>query len=136
MTEKGRDSDMAQIVELWNEFAAAASSGDIERWLALWIDEGIQMPPGTPRRDGKSQIRSEMQPAFDAFNTKMEVNPEGTKVIGDRAYSHGFYSWTSTPKEGGDTHQGNGKFLTILEKQADGSWKIAIDCFNNDAPPN
>jgi hypothetical protein len=38
-------------------------------------------------------------------------------------------------KRRGETKSYSGKFLDILEKQADGSWKIAIDCFNLDAPP-
>jgi ketosteroid isomerase-like protein len=41
-----------------------------------------------------------------------------------------------TPKEGGQTIRGRGKFLSILKKQADGSWKFAIDCFNDNTPPN
>jgi ketosteroid isomerase-like protein len=33
-----------------------------------------------------------------------------------------------------DTSEGSAEFLTILEKQIDGSWKIAIDCFSFSAP--
>jgi len=40
-----------------------------------------------------------------------------------------------TPKAGGKTIKLDGKYLTILERQADGSWKIAIDCFNSNVPP-
>ena len=39
------------------------------------------------------------------------------------------------PKEGGDSIKVNGEYSTILQRQIDGSWKIAIDCFNYDAPP-
>jgi ketosteroid isomerase-like protein len=39
-----------------------------------------------------------------------------------------------TPKEGGETTSYSGKFLDILVKQADGSWKIAIDCHNYNEP--
>jgi ketosteroid isomerase-like protein len=38
-------------------------------------------------------------------------------------------------KKGGYYNKSTGKFLTIFEKQGDGSWKIAIDCFNFDALP-
>jgi len=54
--------------------------------------------------------------------------------LGDRAYSHGLYGFSMTPKAGGDTTKVTGKFLTIFQKQADGSWKIAIDCFNYSPP--
>ena len=65
----------------------------------------------------------------------MSIHPEEVRILGDRAYSHGTYDFEMTPKEGGDTSVVAGNFLTILAKQADGSWKIAIDCFNYDAPP-
>ncbi len=54
--------------------------------------------------------------------------------MGDRAYSHGSYEFEMSPKEGGKTKSCFGKFLDILEKQVDGSWKIAIDCHNYDTP--
>lgn len=132
--ERIQVADVIQVYELWNEYAAAMTAGDMERWLSLWIEGGIRMPPGAPRRVGKEQIRAEMQPRFDLFNTNMTVNPEEVRVLGDQAYSHGLYAFTMTPKGGGDTAEVSGKFLTVLEKQVDGSWKIAIDCFNYDAP--
>ncbi|MCP4535853.1 MAG: nuclear transport factor 2 family protein [Chloroflexi bacterium] len=135
MIERVQIADVAQIYELWNEYAAAATAGDMERWLALWVDDGIQMPPGAERQVGKKQIRTEMQPRFDLFDQKMVIDLEEVRILGDRAYSHGTYEFALTPKEGGETSNGSGKFLTILAKQTDGSWKIVIDCFNYNAPP-
>ena len=133
--ERNMVLDVALVYDLWNEFAAAATAGDIERWIALWIDDGIQMPPGVPRRVGKEEIRREMQPLFDLFDTsKMIIHTEEVRILGDRAYSHGTYTFEMAPKAGGDTIEVNGKFLTILAKQADGSWKIAIDCHNYNMP--
>ena len=34
----------------------------------------------------------------------------------------------------GEKMAGAGKFLTIFQKQDDGSWKIARDCFNGNGP--
>ena len=128
-------SDVAQVYKLWNEYAAAANDGDMARWIALWSDDGIQMAPGAPRRVGKAEIRREMQPLFDLFDTsKMIIHTEEVRILGDRAYSHGTYEFEITPKEGGKTKSCSGKFLDILEKQVDGSWKIAIDCHNCNAP--
>ena len=132
--ERTKNTDVAQIYELWNEYAAAWHAGDMERWIALWTDDGIQMPPGAPRNVGKEQIRTANQPGMDQNDYEMTINPDQVQVLGDRAYSHGLGGFTMTPKEGGDTVEFIGKFLTILEKQVDGSWKIAIDCFNYNAP--
>jgi uncharacterized protein (TIGR02246 family) len=131
MRERVQVADVAQVYELWNEAAAAANEGDIERWISLWIDDGIQMPPGAPRRVGKAEIRRAMQPLFRLFKTsKMIIQPEEVRILGDRAYSHGTYELEIAPKRGGETRSCSGKFLDILEKQVDGSWKIAIDCHN------
>jgi ketosteroid isomerase-like protein len=64
----------------------------------------------------------------------MVIQPEEVRILGDWAYAHGSYAFEMAPKEGGGTRRWSGKFLDILEKQVDGSWKIAIDCHNYDAP--
>ena len=135
MTVRMKNIDVALIYELWDEYAAAANAGDFERWITLWIDDGIQMPPDVPRRMGKVEIRREMQPVFDLFTmSEMTIQTEEVRILGDRAYSHGTYTFDMTPKEGLETKSYSGKFLDILEKQVDGSWKIAIDCFNYNTP--
>jgi len=39
-------------------------------------------------------------------------------------------------QEGGETTKFDGEYLSILEKQGEGFWKIARDCFNNNALPS
>lgn len=135
MLERVQVADVAQVYELWNEVAAATNEGDIERWISLWIDDGIQMPPGAPCRIGKAEIRRGMQPLFDHSDTvKLIIQPEEVRILGDRAYSHGIYELEMAPKAGGEPKRYSGKFLDILEKQVDGSWKIAIDCHNYSTP--
>ena len=134
MIERLQVADVAQVYKLWNEFAAAVTAGDMERWLALWSDDGIHMPPGAERQVGKEQIRTEVQPRFELFDQNMTIDLEEVRILGDQAFSHGTCEFALTPKQGGETTNGSGKFLTILEKQGDGSWKIAIDCFNYNTP--
>ena len=133
--ERNMVSDVAQIYEVWNEYAAACHQGDLERWMALWVEDGIQMPPDVPQRVGKEHIRREMKPSFDLFIMRnMNIDTEEVRVLGDRAYSHGTYKFDMTPKAGGEIKTYSGKFLDILEKQVDGSWRIAIDCHNYNMP--
>jgi uncharacterized protein (TIGR02246 family) len=135
MQERVLVTDVAKVYELWNEVAAAMNAGDMQRWLALWVDDGIQMPPNAPRRVGKAEIQRGMQSQFDLFDTtNMVVHTEEVRILGDRAYSHGSYQFELVPKGGGETKRYSGNFLVVLEKQIDGSWKIAIDCHNYDTP--
>jgi len=130
-----QSNDTLLINELLAEYIAAINAGDIERWMAVWSPAGKQMPPGAPARLGLAEIRAGNRPMFDLFNTKMTVHPDELCILGDHAYGHGNYDYAMTPKEGGQAISGSGKFLSILQKQADGSWKFAIDCFNDNAPP-
>lgn len=107
---------------MWNEYTAACHAGNLERWIDLWIDEVLQMPPDVPRRDGKEERRKGMEPGFDLFHmTNMVINIEELQILGDLAYSHGTYTFDMTLKDGGETIALTGKFLDILEKQVDGS---------------
>ena len=50
--------------ELLNDYAAAVTAGDMERWMSLWAESGIQMVPDAPSRS-KEQTRVAMEPFFD-----------------------------------------------------------------------
>ncbi len=117
-------SDQAAIRDLWETYQTAWVDGDADAWLALWDDEGIQMPPGAPPRDFdalQSAVRSTLTPA--AFSA-MQIDPQEIEILGDVAYARGVYTL-----EGPDMMM-DGKFMTILHRQDDGSWKIYRDIFN------
>jgi len=135
MSSTNKGSDEALIHELWREYTSALKDGDMKRWLALWMPEGKQMPPGVPQRVGTEQIREGFMPLITLFDVQMDISPEEVRILGDQAYSHGKYEYTLAPREGGETINNEGKFLTIFVRQVDGSWKISIDCFNDDSPP-
>ena len=103
--------------------------------MSLWVDDGKRMAPNAPASVGLDQIRVAVEPLFELFDfEEFNVNLDEVRILGDRAYSHGAFAFSMTPLAGGDLIEDSGKFLTILDKQADGSWKIAVDCFNSDMP--
>jgi uncharacterized protein (TIGR02246 family) len=136
MYERVLIADVAQIYELWKRYADAASEGDTERWMALWVEDAIQMPPGAPTRVGRAEIQRAMRPLFERCRSrKVIIEPEEVRIMGDLAFAHGTYALEMAPEPGGETEKYFGKFLDILEKQVDGSWKIAIDCHNCSSTP-
>ena len=76
-----------------------------------------------------------MEPLFEQFNVKIAINNEEVQIAGDWAYSRGVFTLSLTPKAGVETTKFEGKYLSILKRQADGSWKVARDCFNYNTPP-
>jgi len=76
-----------------------------------------------------------VQANFTANTNKMTIKIDETVVVGDLAYTRGSYDQATKPKAGGMTTKLTGKFLDILQRQSDGTWKITRDCFNYDAVP-
>ena len=135
MSASTHETDMALIHELWVEYASALMAGDMDRWISLWSSGGIEMQPAGLCLSGIEQIGAARQPVIDLFDTEMTILPENVHLLGDCAYSYGTYKYAITPKEGGESINDAGMFLTILKKQANGSWKIAITCCNTSQRP-
>ncbi len=128
------EADTAAIIELMNKFTEAVNDGDLEQWISLWTDDGVRMAPGAPATVGKENIREEVRDRFESFTVVETINTEEVKVAGDWGFARGTYTFIMTPKTGGDSIEGVGKYLSILQRQADGSWKFTRDCFNSNEP--
>lgn len=128
----GNQEDATRAIEdIWKEYSASLNAGDLERWLALWTDDGIQMPPGEPAIAGKERIRTRNGGFLDQFKFDMGITNEEVRVAGDLAFARGTYKASLIPKQGGTPVPINGKYMTILARQGDGSWKIHRDIFNS-----
>jgi uncharacterized protein (TIGR02246 family) len=132
--ERGNSTDLNAVKDVMGQFAMAINSGNLDAWMALWADDGIQMFPGAPSRVGKRQIYEGMKPAFDQFILEMKILNEELRVSGDIAFARGTYTESLTPKAGGEKEDYDGKYLTVLERQSDGTWKVIRDCFNSNVP--
>ena len=133
--EEHNETDIAALREILNKYAATCNTGDLDGWLSLWSDDGIQMYPGAPSRVGKEEIRAGMKPAFDQFIMKIELTSEmEARASGNLGFARGTYTLSMIPKTGGEMSEFDGKYLTVLEKRSDGSWKIFRDCFNSNKP--
>jgi ketosteroid isomerase-like protein len=131
-SEGESETDVESIKVIWNIYSTARVVGDSDVWLSLWDEEGIQMPPGAPARS--KDILDEVIP--DAFASgsvsSMNIYPEEINVVGSWAFTRGTYD--SERMVEGRSVRMDGKFLTILKRQPDGTWRIYRDCFNSNMP--
>lgn len=129
-------SDVEAINELYDQWCISVNAGDLDQFMSLWADDAILMNPDTPAIFGKEQIRASYQPLFEQFNIAVDIYGETeVQVSGDLAFSRGTGTLTLTPKGEGPTTFSDAKWLDILKRQADGSWKVYCDCVTNNAPP-
>jgi uncharacterized protein (TIGR02246 family) len=136
-SQKGQDQPdaTAAVNQVWKEYSASLNAGDMDRWVALWTEDGVQMPPDEPAVVGKELIRARNQRVADQFTFDIGITNAEVRTAGDWAYARGTYRASLTPKQGGKPMPIDGKYMTILARQADGSWKIHRDIFNSNVAP-
>jgi len=75
-----------------------------------------------------------MEPFFDLYDHEMSVDPQDVRLAKDWGVVRGEFTHEARSKADGKRTHRSGKFLTLVHEQTDGSWKIACDCFNYNAP--
>lgn len=130
------EADIAAINALYERWVTGVKTGDLDLFLSVWADDATRMQPEIPAIMGKEQIRAYFEEPFKQFNWDTDVYGEiEIMVSGEWAFSRGNYTLALKPKDGGPGTHFDGKWLDILKKQADGFWKVYIDCVNDNAPP-
>ena len=128
------EADLEAISNLREEYVAAYDAGNLERLMINFTGDAMLMPPNEPEAAGYEVIESWFQDAFEEFTVELTVSSEEVGVAGEWAFDRGIYTAMFTPRAGGEPTEDNGKYIVILEKQPDGSWKIALDIWNSDNP--
>ena len=121
-----------KIRALFDRYVAHFLAGDGERWITLFDRKAVWMAPGEPMMDFEQFVEWAMtlRPGHaDAFtNENLEI-----EIMGDWAFATGTYK-IDGPTGDGKGYHFDGKFLDILKRQHDGSWKIYRCAFNLNTP--
>jgi len=129
--ERNLVSDIEKVYQVWREYGAALRERNTRSWLSLWAENGLRIPPGDRNQVGLSQLQLFLESQFKLVHYHQYfINPEEVHIMGDHAYTHGLFESTVESIAKGKSFKICGKFLAILTKDRDGSWKIAVDCFN------
>lgn len=130
-----RAADERAIRETDLAWAKAAAAKDLERTLTFLADDATEMVPNAPVATGKAALRKSWGDMFSPPGFAISWQPSKVEVSrgGDLGYSIGTYQ-TTMNGPGGKPVTDRGKYLTVWKKQADGSWKVAVDAFNSDLP--
>jgi uncharacterized protein (TIGR02246 family) len=135
--EKPNTAEIEQQIlareEQWNR---AFARRDAEALAGFFADDAAMASPGEQLVRGKQSIRE----AVDAFaedpnlNVSFRANRVQVASSGDLAYSRGQYMLTSTDPATNQPESSRGYYLTVWQKQSDGSWK-AVEDFITPGPP-
>ena len=125
-------ADLTGIRAADSAFMAAANAGDVDAVVAVYASDAVLLPPNLPPQRGRNAIRNFWGGLLKAYTLKFEVGSDTVEGRGDLAYNVGHYRFTAVPKDKANPGMADeGKFVEILKKQPDGSWKYAVDMYNS-----
>ncbi len=129
------EQDVAAIGRVRDAYVAgwkAGSAGDI---AAIYTSDALAFPANQSTVTGHDAIMKFNADFFGQFTPNdITLTPEETTVMGDWAFDRGTYHVMVTPKSGAAPVTEEGRYLELLQRQADGSWKVARDIDNTIRP--
>jgi ketosteroid isomerase-like protein len=110
----------------WEQAYAAKDMGAI---AAFYADDGAVASPGATIATTGAARRQSIQTLITDPNLKLAFSSDRVQVAksGDFAYSRGHFAITTTDRATNKPVSGEGNYLTVWQRQADGGWKAVED---------
>lgn len=127
------EADLAMARSISPAFMKAAEAKDAEAAAALYSEDAMVMPPGAPAVKGRAAIEAFWRKMMLSAIRRVTLATTDLGMSGDIAYETGTYTLDLTLPDGSPASDG-GKYITLMRRQADGSWKMTHDMWSSDAP--
>ena len=118
------------------EFREAYNTGDVDRLLAVFGNEGFtDMSEAGPSKYGgeaRSTLRDRASALFAVYSVKITPIIIDIVAIGDTAYDYGWHEFTLTPKNGGESVRKRERYFELWSRAVTGEWKISQHINNSD----
>jgi uncharacterized protein (TIGR02246 family) len=126
--------DTAAINALRDAWATAYNAADADALANLYTEDAIEMSANEPTQVGRVALRDGFLAEFAGGKGTATVTSEEMRLLGDWAFDRGTFSVSMVPAAGGDPVMAGGRYIVILHRQADGSWKLARGISNSPTP--
>jgi len=127
------DADIAAIKATNDEWIKLYNTGDFEKMVSLlYTENSIIMSPDKPAWKGKEAILLGNRKEGDLYDDQVDSSIiDDIKVSGNLATMTGRDMGTMTPRSGGEPVRYGTKWLIVLERQTDGTWKYLYEIWND-----
>lgn len=117
------------------DWMAAFSTKDASKAASFVASDGAVYPPNAPAAQGTEAVTKLFNDFYKTPDIKLTWTPTLVEAAksGELGFSSGTYEMTFKDPSG-KTVNDHGKYVTVWQKQHDGSWKAIRDIFNSDLP--
>jgi uncharacterized protein (TIGR02246 family) len=123
-------ADVAAIKALSDREMAAFAEGSTPELEAVFTADAVLLPPSEPALQGLPAAVAWSEALHEAFTVEGSYTSSDVTVSGDLAVQRFEGRLTMTPKAGGEPTSETVRGIHVLQRQADGSWKITQDVWN------
>ena len=121
------------LLELDGRLGESVAKGGGKAFATWFAPDAVTLNNGQPPVQGRTNIAGTA--TWSAADYQLTWSPHGASMgpSNDMGYTWGSYEGHSKDRNGQPVTT-TGRYITIWRKQADGSWKIALEASANDAP--
>jgi len=130
------DEDIAAIRSLGTSYAQANLANDADAVAAVYATDAIEMPPNEPASVGSAAIRDRYAGSFELGVQTSEFTLTAVEIDGmdGLAFDRGTWAWIGIPPGMTEPITENGKYISIVRRQEDGTWLWTSTIWNSDTP--
>ena len=124
------------IKSMTADMAKEMNSGVMDTSMSRYAADCVSLPNYGPRLNGKEAIRKYYMQMAESGVKLSDVKFEVVNVLVDRMYAIETGNYTMTVEMAAmPPMTDEGKYITVWEKQTDGSWKIKVETWNTNKMP-
>ncbi len=124
-----------ELMAVDRAFNAMAQEDGVGKAFAYYMSEDARMLSGGSQPFLGHEAVAAAMAGYPADATLVWDPEEAVAAAsGDMGFTWGRYASTFTDAEG-EVHTGHGKYVSIWQKQSDGSWKASVDIGNTNPDP-
>lgn len=123
------DADVKAVTDDLAQWQKDFAAKDLDKIVAHYADDAVVINPGSPAVSGKEAAKAALKEfvADPSFMLNLDPAKVETAKSGDVAYARGAYHLAMTNPVTKKPLADKGTYLEVYRKQADGTWKIAVD---------
>ncbi len=120
-------ADEQAIRQTLSRYESALNAADTATIVNLYTDDGVQMAPDAPAAVGREAVKAAYDGTFKAISLNLKFTVDEVKMLGKNAALLRSHSAGTLKINGTEQPAGPAAFkeLFVLNKQADGQWKLS-----------
>lgn len=121
------------LFDLETKFEQATITGGGPAFASFFADDAVALSNKSEVKRGRSNIA--ITANWSPADFQLTWKPQGGQMspAGDMGFTWGHYDARSKDKDGKPAVT-SGRYMTIWKRQADGTWKVAMDASNEEPP--